>query len=902
MSQLWRFADCEFDDLRRELRVHGAAVDVEVKPLDVLRELLAHAGEVVTKEELLDAVWPGLTVVDGSLATAVSKLRKALDDETIVVTVPRVGYRLGVRVQRSVVAPPMWPELRLEPGSPVPGREQWRLCRRFDCSPASDVWLAEHPKTHVTRVFKFAQNDVQLRSLKREVTVARLLRESLGERSDFVRLLEWNFTTYPYFVESEYVGPNLADWAETQGGLPAIPLELRLRLSVDIARAVADAHQLDVLHKDLKPGNVLIASRPDSSPQVVVSDFGSAALLAPERLGALGITNLGFTHTTTSISSLTGTMLYIAPEVLAGQSPSQPSDVYSLGVLLYQLVVGDFRKPLAPGWEDDIADSLIREDIALAASGDPLRRLATAGELARRLLTLEQRRSARAELARAQEEAEREARRRTDARIRRPFLMLAGVAAVLALVVATVGLYRRSASPFPVKTLAVLPFQNVASDASLDFLRLALPEEVATELSHVRGLAVRPFAATAGYGSDADLSRVARELGVEGVVTGRFVKVASQLHITLEAMDPAASQAVWRDTIDAPFESLIAAQMQIALRVRGGLAPAFGGTSVDATVTPRSEEAYQLYMRSISVFETAANRDAMAMLERSVALDPGYPRAWVALARRYYTEARFVRGGGTDLMQRYESAMERALSLDPNDSAAGAGLIVSRVERGDLLGASIRAEDLLHRRPDSADAHFALSYVLRFAGLLQEAGDHCDRALLLDPHSTTSGLRSCAIVFFLRGEHPHAMNFQQLYPDSDVSKAFLLDIVLRQGRREEAIRIGPPRIPQYPSYDMLVACAGRHPRSEIDAIARTVQPLEDPESNYLAAAHLAYCGQREAALELLRSAIKGNYCSYPALQSDPFFNDLRTAPEFLAIRELAVTCQGHFLAKRPRTG
>src|SRR5205807_934459 len=115
------FGNCEFDELRRELRVGGAKTEIEAKPLEVLHQLLLHAGEVVTKDELLESVWPGIIVVDGSLATAVSKLRKALGDETVVVTVPRIGYRLAVPAQSKRLEPPAWPELRLNPGDPVPG-------------------------------------------------------------------------------------------------------------------------------------------------------------------------------------------------------------------------------------------------------------------------------------------------------------------------------------------------------------------------------------------------------------------------------------------------------------------------------------------------------------------------------------------------------------------------------------------------------------------------------------------------------------------------------------------------------------------------------------------------------------------------------------------------------------
>ena len=129
-GRLWRFADCEFDDLALQLRVKGSSVGLELKPLEVLQQLLLRAGEVVSKEELLDAVWPGLTVVDGSLATAVSKLRRALGDQnsSIVITVPRVGYRLAVPVQSRLIEPLSSPHPRdLAPGNAVPGREHWRL-------------------------------------------------------------------------------------------------------------------------------------------------------------------------------------------------------------------------------------------------------------------------------------------------------------------------------------------------------------------------------------------------------------------------------------------------------------------------------------------------------------------------------------------------------------------------------------------------------------------------------------------------------------------------------------------------------------------------------------------------------------------------------------------------------
>jgi DNA-binding winged helix-turn-helix (wHTH) protein/serine/threonine protein kinase len=463
-GRLWRFADCEFDEWGRVLRVKGRAVDIESKPLDILLQLLLHAGEVVTKEELLESVWPDVIVVDASLATAVSKLRKALGDEEhpVIVTVARVGYRLAVPVYCKTVAAAAGPDLGFKAGDSVPGRDQWRLTRPMDVSGSSEVWLAENPKTREQRVFKFAADGVRLKGLKREITVSRFLRESLGDRPEFVRVLEWNFETSPFFLESEYAGPNLAEWAVAQGGLTQIPLNVRLRLLTDIAQAVAAAHGIGVLHKDLKPANILVvpgvAMGGASAWQIKIADFGSASLFDPSRLHALGITNLGFTQTValenssgsppgssgSSAAALTGTLMYLPPEVLAGQSPSASADVYALGVILYQLLIGDFRKPLAPGWEAGIQDPLLREDIADAACGDPARRLGSAADLAERLLTLEARRIRRNELETAKQRAQVAERKLAAARARRPWVALAVIALAVGLGF-SLTLYRRAA-------------------------------------------------------------------------------------------------------------------------------------------------------------------------------------------------------------------------------------------------------------------------------------------------------------------------------------------------------------------------------------------------------------------------------------------------------------------------
>jgi eukaryotic-like serine/threonine-protein kinase len=219
-------------------------------------------------------------------------------------------------------------------------------------------------------------------------------------------------------------------------GTPA--LALRLEAIAQTCEAVAATHGVGVVHKDLKPANVLVRTRSDGRPQIRLADFGIGALTDTAAIEALGITQLGFTRTRGDKDSSSGTPLYLAPEVIGGQMPTQRSDIYALGVMLYQAIVADPRKPLAPGWERDVDDELLREDIAAAADVDPEQRLGDAAELARRLRGLEARRQKRQAEAHAQSEAARLRDALARARVRRRRLAWASALMLVVLAVVSV--------------------------------------------------------------------------------------------------------------------------------------------------------------------------------------------------------------------------------------------------------------------------------------------------------------------------------------------------------------------------------------------------------------------------------------------------------------------------------
>ncbi len=338
---------------------------------------------------------------------------------------------------------------RPAPGLTVPQRPDWVVERKLGEGGFGEVWLAGHAETRERRVFKFCYDAERLRSLQREITVFRLLKEELGERDDIARLIDWNLEKAPYFIESAYTaGGSLVDWSAARGGIAGVDLGQRLELIAQVATALEAAHSVGVLHKDVKPANVLITRGsggvPEGRPRAVLTDFGLGLVTDHELLMARGITILGLTEgvETEDSSTLLGTRVYMAPELVTGHAPTIQSDVYALGVMLYQVVVGDLDRPLAPGWERDVDDQLLREDIADFADGRPRHRPRSALEVANRLRTLEERRAAREAERRARQKAEEAARQAraaaAAARRRRRFLTTVAALSTVFLVVVSV--------------------------------------------------------------------------------------------------------------------------------------------------------------------------------------------------------------------------------------------------------------------------------------------------------------------------------------------------------------------------------------------------------------------------------------------------------------------------------
>jgi Tfp pilus assembly protein PilF len=343
-------------------------------------------------------------------------------------------------------------------------------------------------------------------------------------------------------------------------------------------------------------------------------------------------------------------------------------------------------------------------------------------------------------------------------------------------------------------------------------------------------------------------------------------------------------------------------QEELAGQMRQGLLPILGAAAgLIATATqPSNADAYDLYLRGAALpHDPAPNGTAIVMLEHSVQLDPKFALAWDALGLRYYYEASYA-GGGRAAFDKAAAAYEHALALDPNLIHSAAHLTRIRAERGQVGTAYKEAANLVRRRPENAQAHFTLAYVLRYAGLLHQAARECDAALALDPGNYD--FRSCSFIFFELGNTRRALEYLQLDSGSQWTASVLPAILVRQGNMDEA-RAAANKISPTPAWfaGLLQACLQPVSASEMDRLTSAAEPAllaqRDPEFRYYHGSLLAWCGEEQTAAKLLHSAIAQNYCSYTALYTDPALVRLRPTPMFAALAAEARQCQERFMVE-----
>ena len=697
------------------------------------------------------------------------------------------------------------------------------------------------------------------------------------------------------FVEGQTIRQKLAG---------EIPVPIALDIASQVAGALASAHGSGITHRDIKPENIMI--RTDGFVKLL--DFGIAKL-AEDTAGRIrNSTNL------TGDGMVVGTLKYMSPEQARGVKVDARTDIFSLGAVLYEMLTG--KEPFEGETSSDIIAEILKSDppplSGLNASRYPgLQRLLDKAMCKDREGRYQAASAFRDDLAQLRREiefksrsqsgaadrllvSEREPAQRWGFRLARSWMFGIAFAVLLAVAIWAGFRFLRKpetvAAPARIRTLAILPFQNLKPDKETDFLGFSLADALITKLAYVHALNVRPSSSVDKYRNQSiDPQRVAAALQVDTLLTGSYVKDGDELRISAQLVDAKSDRIVWQDSMDLQYDKLLTVQDRVSQEIVSGLQLNLSPAEADRLkpAAPIDPRAYEYYLRGVDFYSLNDFRAAISMLEKATAIQPDDAQTWAELGRAEETQVS-LHAGGHDLYQKAQDAYERAIALNPS-------LVEPRVYMGNLFTDTGRVEQAvpilraaLAASPNDAAAHWELGYAYRFGGMLAQSIEEGERARGFDPQvkinsSAMNGYlytgqyqkfieslpaNNSVYVLFYRGFAAYHLK-QWHEAEDDFDRAYEMDATLLPGQVGKALSL-----------------ALKHQTAEGLALLRKTERLihesgvTDSELVYKVAQAYAVLGDKPSALHMLQHAIQGGFFCYPYFLRDPLLDNIRREPGF----------------------
>ncbi|MBC7929483.1 MAG: protein kinase [Rubrivivax sp.] len=681
------------------------------------------------------------------------------------------------------------------------------------------------------------------------------------------------------------------------------PLKLReaVGLAVQVAGALAEAHSHGVVHRDIKPQNIMVNTR----GHVKVLDFGLAKV-AP---GGQDIDREAATQTMlTEPGMMIGTVPYMSPEQIREEELDERSDIFSFGTVLYEMISG--RHPFTRGSRGAlISDILTHEPPPLSlhiadvpAEGERIIRKCIRKDRDRRYQSARELLADLSDLLRGIETDS--VITKSDATPRHGYrdFVYQGLALVLLFFVG-LGLYSffNRDEPSVINSLAVLPFVSVGGDnVEMEYLSEGITESVINSLSQLPGVKIIAHSSTSAYrGRDANPQEVGRALGVAALLTGRIVKRGDGFSVSAELVDARDSRRIWGEKFNRDSSNLVGIEEDISREVTGRLGLRSSGGQEEKAASKHhgtNNEAYLLYIKGryyLNKRHTDDVKKAIEYFRQATDIDPTYAQAWAGLADAYAT----LGSGGYDprrpreMMPKARAAAEKALEIDDRLGEAHASLGIIKLKYDwDWPGAESSLKRATELTPNNATAQYWYSRYLTYAGRHNEAVEESRKARELDPISAFTGANVGRALYFAREydraieESRKASEIDPKYPTPYVITGLSY---LQKGMYEEAItefqkvaRLSGDAAYSTPLIGYAYAVSHREGKAReiIKDLARLSKSRYVPPDD-VAVVHSGL-GEKDQAFEWLNKAYEERAAWLIALKVEPLFDPLRGDPRY----------------------
>jgi eukaryotic-like serine/threonine-protein kinase len=789
---------------------------------------------------------------------------------------------------------------QLEPGRVL---SHYRILEKLGQGGQATAYKAEDLRLNRTVVVKIlraelAQSEAAKRRFEREACLCSAL-----DNPNISAVFDVGETSGLSYIVMQYVeGSTLK---QLMGGRPLEPLSA-LSIAIQIADALAVAHAAGIVHRDVKPSNVIVTP----AGQAKVLDFGLAKMLArdPDAKDDDPLTDAGTPY---------GSIGYGSPEQVAGESVDHRTDVFSLGVVVYEMMTGE--RPFKGATIVDVLHSIVTNPprplvhfnpraparlqaiLNRALAKDPQDRYQTMAALRDDLKALMRQLTLETGLV----PTEATATLMAPQRARTTWLLGGTLGRVFA---------RRRRSPGSEaatrpaswgtetkQTIAVLPFRNISGDPHTAFYEFGLADGVITDLGQVGSLVVRPSSYIAPYvGQNVDPRQVGEELAVGFVLVGTFLKAADRFRVTAQLVSTTTGEIQWSDKIDVAAPDLISLQDAIAARVVEGLRVEPTAEEQEKIERPltRNTEAYEFYLRGrdhlfayvLRTFDIADLERAIRMFNEAIGLDPEFAAAHTALGRCYIHHAQGY--GGEEYYTLAHRALRRALSLDPASVEARLQMAHVDLHHGDKNGANAAIEQLRREAPDDPAVLYVAGMLYRLDGLYEDALQAYDHVLRSNPQDLVIVAYNKARVLTHMRQYDQAVAELELAravePDHPLVRTFLSVALFNQGKVEEAQTLMEDVLRHHPHLDgvrpVLAWCLsarGEHEKARALITDRVREiAAADHDIAFWLASFYGMEGMADEAVDWVRRAVKLGNENYPLFADSRKLDSLRGDPRF----------------------